>query len=324
MSYQSMEALMQHLRDNGIAISDAEKRKLMNSGYFHGYKGYRFFGSAKKRIPFSSYSEISATIEFDTKLKSLLYDKIMYIETAVKNIALECIMQEIGSETIQDLFENAISSYKNAAANSSADERKRLQSNKLSLQQTVHMYLLKEYKNNNPKITHFYNKGYNDVPLWALFEVMTMGDIGFLFSCLTPEIRKTISKEIGFNLSVDTNLTLLYKYLYTLKDLRNAVAHNAVVFDTRFRKIDPTLPMKKCLQFDIKLPYVNFKTIGDYIILVCYFLKLLEVPSAEIVSFVQAFEQIVDEFSKSVDLSISSMVIHPDLTDRMQKLKNFI
>lgn len=42
-SYKSTDALMRHLRNNGIAISgSSQKRQLINTGYFHGYKGYRF------------------------------------------------------------------------------------------------------------------------------------------------------------------------------------------------------------------------------------------------------------------------------------------
>ena len=56
-----------------------------------GYKGYRFFISSNRKIPFTSYNEINATIQYDTKLKSLLYGKMMLIETALKNIALMTI-----------------------------------------------------------------------------------------------------------------------------------------------------------------------------------------------------------------------------------------
>lgn len=319
-----MDALMQHLRDNGIAIEESEKRALINTGYYHGYKGYRFFGNASKRIPFTAYKEILATIEYDTKLKALLYDKIMYIETAVKNNVLECIMEATKSEGMKEFFDSVVCCYNNAPKDATPEEKKRLQSNKLSLQQTIQMYLLKAYKENNPRITHFYNRGDSDVPLWALFEIMTMGDVGFLISCLTPQMRRIISKEIGFNLSVDTNLTLIYKYFYTLKDLRNAIAHNAVVFDTRFRKIEPTNAMQKCLQFSVGLPYVNFKTIGDYIILICYYLNLLKVNPDEILSFIAQFESIVAEYIGKVAPDIASMVIHPDLLSRMELLKKYI
>ena len=53
------------------------------------------FVSSPNRLPFTSYNEINATIQYDTKLKSLLYGKMMFIETALKNIALNTIMSEI-------------------------------------------------------------------------------------------------------------------------------------------------------------------------------------------------------------------------------------
>ena len=42
--YRSTDALMRHLRQNEIDISGSlQKQQLVNTGYFHGYKGYRFF-----------------------------------------------------------------------------------------------------------------------------------------------------------------------------------------------------------------------------------------------------------------------------------------
>lgn len=109
MGYKSTDGLMRHLRNCGITVSgSAQKRQLINTGYYHGYKGYRFFNISSNRIPFSSYEEIYATIQYDTKLKSLLYDKIMYIETAIKNISLNCILKKSGSENIQDMYDKIV------------------------------------------------------------------------------------------------------------------------------------------------------------------------------------------------------------------------
>lgn len=160
--------------------------------------------------------------------------------------------------------------------------------------------------------------------MWALFEIMTMGDFGYLLSCLTYEVRDDISKRIGLNLASDTSRQLVYKYLYTLKDLRNAIAHNAVVFDTRFRNIDSTRAMRQCLMNDIGLPYVNFKIIGDYVILMCYYLKLLQIPKREIKAFIREFEKNTEKYRLSVNSAVASIVIHPDLKDRMEILKNYI
>lgn len=326
MSYKTTDGLMRHLRDNGIAISgSAQKRQLVNTGYFHGYKGYRFFKNASNQLPFTTYNEVYATIQYDSALKNLLYGKMMFIETAVKNIALEGILINANSESIQDMYDKVVSGYKNAPSHYSPKQKKKLQQNKLNLQNSIQSSLANAYRKNNPKITHFYNNvGYSDVPIWALFEIMTMGDFGYLLSCLTYDVRDDISRRIGLNLSSDTDRQLIFKYIYTLKDLRNAIAHNSVVFDTRFRNIDPTPAMKQCLISEIGLPYVNFKTIGDYVILMCYYLKMLHVPKTEIKAFIRDFEKLTSDYGTSVNPSVAHTVIHPDLSARMSLLKNYI
>ncbi len=326
MSYKTIDGLMRHLRDNGISISGStQKRQLRNTGYFHGYKGYRFFGTSSNRLPFTSYDEVYATIQYDSKLKNLLYGKMMFIETAVKNVALECILKYTKSENIQDMYDKAVSSYKNCPASYTSDQKKRAQQNKLNLEGTIQSSLTRAYKSENPKITHFYNNvGYSGVPIWSLFEIMTMGDFGFLLSCLTYNVRDDISHHLGINVSSDTNRQLVYKYIYTLKDLRNAIAHNAVVFDTRFRNIDPTRAMRRCLEQEIGLPYVNFKSIGDYVILMCYYMKLLGITKTEIKAFIRDFEKITEDYRNSVNTSVATKVIRQDLTSRMNSLRNFI
>lgn len=326
MSYKTIDALMRHLRKSGIDIKGGkQKRQLINTGYFHGYKGYRFFENSQKRLPFVSYDEIYATIQYDSALKALLYGKMMYIETAMKNIALESILVNTNSESIQDMYDKVVSGYNNAPSTATPEQKKKMQQNKLNLQNTIQASLAHAYRKNNPRITHFYNNvGYSDVPVWALFEIMTMGDLGYLLSCLTYDVRDDISKRLGINVSCDTDRQLIYKYIYTLKDLRNAIAHNAVVFDTRFRNIDPTNAMKQCLKLDIGLPYVNFKTIGDYIILMCYYMKLLKVSKTEIKAFIREFEKITDNYKSVVNTKVAAIVIHPDLKSRMNLLKNFL
>lgn len=326
MSFKTIDGLMRHLRNNGINISGStQKRQLRNTGYFHGYKGYRFFGNSSNRLPFTSYDEVHATIQYDSKLKNLLYGKMMFIETAVKNVALESILLYTKSENIQDMYDKAVSSYKNCPSSFTADQKKKAQQNKLNLEGMIQSNLIRAYKSENPKITHFYNNiGYSGVPIWSLFEITTLGDFGFLLSCLVYDVRDDISHRLGINVSADTNRQLVYKYIYTLKDLRNAIAHNSVVFDTRFRNIDPTRAMKRCLEQEIGLPYVNFKSIGDYVILMCYYMKLLGITKTEIKAFIRDFEKITDDYRASVNPAVANIVIRSDLSSRMTILKNFI
>lgn len=324
MSYKTTDGLMRHLQDNGIEISGSiQKRQLINTGYFHGYKGYRFFKNAQNSLPFISYDEVYATIQYDSALKALLYGKMMYIETAVKNIALESILVNANSESIQDMYTKVVSGYNNAPTSFTPEQKKKLQQNKLNLQNSIQSNLAYAYKKDNPKITHFYNNvGYSEVPVWALFEIMTMGDLGYLLSCLIFEVRDDISQRLGINVSCDTSRQLIYKYIYILKDLRNAIAHNLVVFDTRFRNIDPTSAMKQCLMLETGLPYINFKTIGDYVILMCYYMKLFQVSKTELKTFIRDFEKVTEDYRNSVNSNVAAIVIHPDLSGRMFFLKN--
>ena len=157
------------------------------------------------------------------------------------------------------MYDKAVENYN---TDPSLPERKRheKQENKLSLQSTVQSYLFSFYRSNNPNITHFYNNmSYSGVPVWALFEVLNMGDFGKLLSCLTY-------------------------------DVRDAIAHNDVIFDSRFKKSNPSPAMKMCIIQEIGLPHINFDTIDDYIILVSYYLNLLEVQNTEIIAFIQSAE----------------------------------
>lgn len=62
---------------------------------------------------------------------------MMFIETALKNIALNTIMTEIDSNSIYDMYDKVVSSYKNAPVNTPNDIKKKYQNNKLNLQGSI-------------------------------------------------------------------------------------------------------------------------------------------------------------------------------------------
>lgn len=250
---------------------------------------------------------------------------MMFIETALKNIALNTIMSEIDSSSIYDMYDKAISSYKNAPAGTREDIKKKYQNNKLNLQGSIQNAIAAAYRKENPKITHFYNNvNYNEVPLWAIFEILTMGDFGYLLSCLTIDMREKVSRAIGINLSSDTYRELLYKYVYALKDLRNAIAHNDVVYDTRFKKNGPFKTNETMPDFrngDAVHKFQNNRRLHHPYLLL---LKLLKVSKTEIKSFIREFEKITREYESSVNPNVSAISIHPDLFSRLNILKNSI
>lgn len=153
---------------------------------------------------------------------------------------------------------------------------------------------------------------------------MMMGEFGTFLSCLTPTVRKDISAELGISSHFDTNAELVYKYIFIIKDLRNAIAHNSVVFDARFRRVDPSKAMKKTLEDTFNLQYVNFKTIGDYVVLILYYMQILHVSKRKQRSFIQTFRKITEKYQNNVSASVISTVIHPDLAVRLTILEKSI
>jgi abortive infection bacteriophage resistance protein len=184
---------------------------------------------------------------------------------------------------------------------------------------------LHAYERENKIVTHFYNNiNYSDVPIWAIFEILTLGDFGMFVSCLNQDTREKISQYIGLDLSGDTNITLIYQIIYVIKDLRNAVAHNDVVFDTRFRKSIITRPIQVCLTHEVGVNYVNFKSLADYVILIAYMLKKFKLPKYKILNLISSFEKSLKDLKKDVPSNIYTMIVHPDTIRKISVLRTYI
>lgn len=324
VSHTSINGLMRHLRNNGISINGStQKRQLRNEGYFHGYKGYRFFRYPEHKINYTSYSEIHSTIEYDSKLKTLLYGKMMSIETALKSVVTECIIDYDDSEEISNMLKLAISSYQNCPPSSTEREKNTLQKQKLNIESIIRKQLQNNYKHR--RINHYYkNSHYEDVPVWALIDVMMLGEFGTLVEGLTMDVRDRISKELDISNHYDQQRHFIYDSIFTLKDLRNSIAHNSIIFDASFKNYSITPCVNNTLRNEIGLVFINFDSLDDYIILMSYMLKKLETPKREIITFINDYLKIVEWYENTVDSQISSAVIRNDCKTRMNQLINYV
>ena len=67
--------------------------------------------------------------------------------------------------------------------------------------------------------------------------------------------------------------------LYTLKSLRNAVAHNSIIFDTRFKDRNINSVLKKWTEKETGIQNITLYSLIDYIIIVCCLLKRVDFSS---------------------------------------------
>lgn len=291
--YKSVNSLMKHMREKDVGSLEIwgsrQKRLLQWHGYFHGYKGYRFYKKSSKPIHYNDFDEVHAVIEYDMNLKSLFYPEIMFLETALKNLVLEIILEEAGSCKFSEIYSKLI----HLPAMTKRDHQLRQRDN-------IYGALTRAY-DHNAMVQHFYNRD-DYVPIWAIFEIISLGDFGNFVSSLSPNCRKKISLSFGLRQSSDTDHKLFQNLIFTLKDLRNAIAHNGAVFDCRFNESTKATKPKKSvanyLSVELGFRDITLHSIYDYAALVVFLIKSLGIPKREVKAFIRSLIMCKNGFEK--------------------------
>jgi abortive infection bacteriophage resistance protein len=333
---KSIDGLMRYLRDNkGIAISGSiQKRRLMNIGYYHGFKGYRYIGTPSNSITYIKFEELDAVYSFDAHLKSLFYPQVMFIETALKNYVLDTIVLETNSESFIDIYNLLLDNYKMFSLSgrtfSSPKDRQKAEDkfkyelkHRLDLRNRIYKVQTDAYGNGNKIADHYLRKDAN-LPIWAIFELLSLGEFGHFVSCLNQGCRTNISKKIGIRQSDDSNAMMPQRLIYATKDLRNAIAHNDVVFDCRFKSGKINKQVKNAIANATGVTGLTFETITDYLVLVIYQLKLFKVTKTEMKQVISRFESVAELLRGSVPVSLFNRIIYTDNNSKIAQLKRFV
>jgi len=320
---KSINSLMQYLRDkHNISISgSSHKTKLRNIGYYHGYKGYRFISTPNQKIAYTNFNQVLAINSFDLELKTLFYPQIMFIETALKNYVLEVILKQGNTECFNTIYENLLTNYKHRNVGSS--QYKTELNKRLRLRNQLYNVLTRDYSNNKQVVQHFYHKD-EAVPIWAIFEVISLGEFGNFVSCTDINVKHEISNLLQLNQACDTDGKLTECIIYIIKDLRNSIAHNDVIFDTRFKSSTPNHSLLNALNFDTNINNISFATIVDYLILVIYILKNLKISKTEMNKVVTRFEVLINQFRNQIPINIYNKVFYTDTRNKLILLKTYI
>lgn len=206
--------------------------------------------------------------------------------------------------------------------------RQKLQSKRLRLRNSVYSKLSTRYHDeegsDNQMVRHFYNRG-EDALLWVVFEILYLSDLASFFECLNESVREHIMTQLSmFDVSIDTNRNLLSSMLYTIKSLRNSVAHNNIIFDTRFkdRKINPIL--KKWVEKETGIQNITLYSLIDYIIIVCCLLKRVDFSSIRAKQLVYAFKSQNQFLQNSVAPTIYAQIIQQNVTQKITVLEAYL
>jgi hypothetical protein len=118
---------------------------------------------------------------------------------------------------------------------------------------------------------------------------------------------------------------LLSSIVFMITDLRNAIAHNSVVFDCRFkgnRKIDQTLSV--WLTRETNIEQLHFSSITDYIILVFTFMKLLKFRKSPLYSLIRRICALDEKLFSSVGSKIYMQIFPTDTRKKHIALDQYL
>ena len=319
---KTINSLLKYLRkDKKITISGSNsKRELMNIGYYHGYKGYRYIKNSSNQIRFNDFNELLAIYEFDSAIKSLFYPYVMQIETALKNYAIEVIINETGTDNIIEIYNNVLDDYKSIQNN---NKRKEAIKQRLKFRESLYRIQSNAFNNDDPIAIHFLTRQSN-LPIWALFELMTLGDFGQFIKNMNLQCRLEYSRKIGIKSNYDVGGRMPEKIIFVLKDYRNSIAHNKIVFDTRFRNASISSGLSQLLVGSTNVKNITFDTITDYLVLIVYLLSLLCYKKTEMKKIVSSFDSLCEDLRKKIDFSVYSQIIYTNNKQKINDIYEYI
>lgn len=323
MRGKTTNGLMRHLRDqHGITITGSKNKKdLLNMGYYHGYKGYRFIGQSANKIPYTHFDEVVAVYKFDANLKTIFYPRIMFIETAIKNYTLNTLIG-IGPVDFEYVFSHLLNDYKQENTGNSKYREK--MKKRLDLRNKINQAISYNYLEKKAVIQHFFHTN-QLIPLWAIFEVINLGEFGFFLQCLNKDTRIAIAKDLKVHTtSHNQNGRIIEDIIFLIKELRNAVAHNSVVFDCRFKKMKPPARLKEYLQSETGITNITFDHIADYCIIVIFLLKKLGVSKTELRKIIRQFYGESEKLRNIIPISVHTSIMGSDFRKKMKGLSIYI
>lgn len=317
----NMQELMAYLtKHHGIAVRPEQVQALRNLGYYHGFKGYRFVRQPSQRIVFSSLDEVIALNAFDMNLKALLYPKVMFIENALKSYVIEAVLMDSGSEYLDDIFHRSMTHYRSYTPGSESYQKQ--YAKRMTLKGKINSALLRDYSNQKQTVNHFFN-GDKPIPIWAIFESLTLGEFGTFFSCANQNVKRYTSTLLQLPTNLDADGKLTEFIIYCIKDLRNAVAHNNTIFDTRFQTGKINRRLIALLEAEVGLTGLDFKYIGAYVILVAYVLRKMGESVESCEQFVDAYIHATDKLREQLSGDICNQILGTHQRKNMVQLRAF-
>lgn len=279
--FLTYKEMIEKLRSKNLKIEDEDKAKelLEKYSYFDFISGYKqlFKDKQKNYKHHTSIEDIHNLYIFDEDLRALFFQYILKVEKNIKSLLSYSFCEKYGNNQSQYLL--------NENYNNSTENKENI----------IKLIGILEKSINDTKaqyIKHHLEK-YNNVPLWVLMKILTLGCVSKMYNYLDEDLKIIISKKISF-----VGHKMLTQMLYKLAIVRNICAHNERLYDYKGKPLRKTRVHE---QLNIPVKKGSYIYGVDDLFSVVITLKFL-LSSDDFNEFINLLEDLITDFSKSTPI----------------------
>lgn len=112
--------------------------------------------------------------------------------------------------------------------------------------------------------------------------------------------------------------------LYTLKTLRNSVAHNNIIFDTRFKDRKISTILKKWIEKETNIPNITLYSLIDYIVIVCCILIRIDFSKIKAINLLEKYEKENLYLASRIPPNIYQIIVQQNVSTKISKLESYL
>jgi abortive infection bacteriophage resistance protein len=220
------------LRDRGLSIDGSKAMRVFEQeNYYNVINGYKEFflqTDASGNIlnpevykPGATFDELYMLFNLDRELRNCIFEFLLKFETSLKSK-----ISYRFSEKHQDAHAYLI--HKNYTRDPSKLKTV------LGLISTLSSII--NQKSKTKTIGHYLDR-HEGVPMWVLVNYLTIGNINFLYQCLTDSLKNKVAKDFadsfkrGYGTSLHFTPEMLYDIIKTTNFFRNVCAHEERLYN---------------------------------------------------------------------------------------------
>lgn len=223
--FRTIDEQLEILEKRGLIIPDKEIAK----EFFQFNNYYRISGSSLTLRNHDKFydnvylSNLMDIYNFDHEFRILLLNYLEMIEVKIKSVYSYLFAQKYGPTKYKD-------------SRVFTDSAKYL-----DLYTKINIKI-EERKQSEAYLLHFVDELQEDIPIWALVDLMSFSDISKLYRISENTLQKNIADTMGFKTSNGNDI--LCKHLFSLTILRNFCAHESRLYNRLFVR-KPSLSKKE-------------------------------------------------------------------------------